>query len=82
MRTSTPPPEKTLRRVLIRDQAERDAISSHLLRYRGERGDDWADIIDMLTMYPEARRHVVRTLRSLTPGTEMSGAVAVSSQCQ
>ena len=23
------------------------------MRYRDERGDDWADIIDMLTMHPE-----------------------------
>jgi len=27
-----------------------------LLRYRDERGGEWADIIDMLTLYPEARR--------------------------
>jgi hypothetical protein len=32
-----------LRRVLIHDQADRDAISSRLLRYRDERGDDWVD---------------------------------------
>ena len=32
------------------------------MRYRDERGDDWADIIDMLTMHPEARRKVVRLL--------------------
>jgi hypothetical protein len=37
-----------LRRVLIRDQADRDAVSSQLLRYRDGRGDDWADIIDVL----------------------------------
>jgi hypothetical protein len=42
-----------LRQVLIHDQADRDAIASHLLRYRDGHGDDWADIIDMLTMYPE-----------------------------
>jgi len=36
------------------------AICSQLLRYRDERGDDWADIIDMLTMHPEARWKVVR----------------------
>jgi hypothetical protein len=30
------------------------------MRYRDGRGDDWADIIDMLTMHPEARRQVVR----------------------
>jgi hypothetical protein len=33
-----------------------------LLRYRDERGDDWADIIDFLTMWPDARRQVVRLL--------------------
>jgi hypothetical protein len=51
-----------LRRVLIHDQADRDAVSSQLLRYRDGHGDDWADIIDLLTMYPEARRKVVRLL--------------------
>jgi hypothetical protein len=35
---------------MIRDQADRDTISSNLLRYRNERGDGWADIIDFLTM--------------------------------
>ncbi len=52
----------TLRNVLIRDQSDRDAVSSHLTRYRDGRGDDWADIIDMLTMHPEARRRVIRVL--------------------
>jgi hypothetical protein len=27
-----------------------------------ERGDDWADIIDMLKMYPKKRRNVVRLI--------------------
>ena len=49
---------EALRRVLIHDQADRDAFSSHLLRYRDERGDDWADIIDMLTMHPNSDRRV------------------------
>jgi hypothetical protein len=35
------------------------------MRYRDERGDDWADIIDMLTMHPEARRQVVRVLAEI-----------------
>jgi hypothetical protein len=35
-----------LRRVLIRDQADRDAISSRLMRHRDQGGQDWADIID------------------------------------
>jgi hypothetical protein len=32
------------------------------MRYRDENGQDWADIIDFLTMWPEARRQVVRLL--------------------
>jgi hypothetical protein len=48
--------------VLIHDQADRDAIASELLRYRDEGGDDWADIIDLLTMHPDARRSVIRLL--------------------
>lgn len=39
-----------LRRVLILDQPNRDEIAQLLLRY----GDGWADVIDTLTMYPEA----------------------------
>ena len=43
-----------LRRALIHDLADRDAIASQLLRYRDGHGDDRADIIDMLTMHPGA----------------------------
>jgi len=50
---------------LIHDQADRDAISSQLLRHRDDRGGDWADIIDFLTMHPEARRQVARTLAEI-----------------
>jgi hypothetical protein len=57
-----PKARDTLRRVLIHDQADRDASASDLLRYHDQRGDDWADIIDMLTMHPEARRKVVRLI--------------------
>jgi hypothetical protein len=59
---SIPHARDTFRRVLIRDQADRDAISSRLPRFRDEGGDDWADIIDMQTMHPDARRRVVRFL--------------------
>jgi hypothetical protein len=68
LRTLTPRGRDTLRRVLIHDQADRDTIASDLLRYRDERGDDWADIIDMLTMYPDARRRVVRLLGEIEAG--------------
>jgi len=50
------------RRALIRDDADRDAIASTLMRYRDQNGQRWADIIDFLTMYPDARRRVVRLL--------------------
>jgi hypothetical protein len=32
------------------------------MRHRDERSDDWADIIDTLTMHPEERRRVARLL--------------------
>ena len=35
------------------------------MRYRDRNGQGWADIIDLLTMYPEARRRVVRLLAEL-----------------
>ena len=57
-----PATREALRRVLIHDHADRDAVSSQLLRYRDGHGDDWADIIDMLTMHPEERRRVARRL--------------------
>jgi hypothetical protein len=60
--TRDPHARDRLRAVLIRDQANRDAIASDLLRYRDTRGDDWADIIDMRTMHPEARRKALRLL--------------------
>ena len=63
--TLDPKARDDLRRALIRDQADRDAIASQLLRYRDGHGDDWADIIDMLTMHPEERRRVVRFLAGI-----------------
>jgi hypothetical protein len=46
------PKARALRRVLIHDHVDRDAIAEQLLHYRNGHGDDLADIIDMLTMYP------------------------------
>jgi hypothetical protein len=40
--TLDPKARDDLRRVLIRDQADRDAISSRLMRYRRQNGQDWA----------------------------------------
>jgi hypothetical protein len=65
LETLDPNSRDTLRRVLIRDQADRDTISSRLMRYRDEQGDDWADIIEMLTLHPEARRRVLRLLAEI-----------------
>jgi hypothetical protein len=61
----SPPARDALRRVLIGDQPDRDAISSRLMRYRDQNGQDWADIIDMLTLDPNARRRVLRVLGEL-----------------
>ena len=52
-----------LRAVLIRD--DRDEIAQALLRYGDANGDGWADVIDTLTMYPDARRQVVRLLAEI-----------------
>jgi len=65
LETLDPHARDDLRRVMIRDKADRDAIASGLMRYRDGRGDHWADIIDMLTMYPEVRRKVVRFLAEI-----------------
>jgi len=62
LETLDPKARDTPRRVLIHDQADRDAIASHLLRNRNARGDDCAYIIDMLTMNPEPRCTVVRSV--------------------
>jgi hypothetical protein len=39
--TLDPKARDTLRRILIHDQADRDAISSRLMRYRDQNGQDW-----------------------------------------
>jgi hypothetical protein len=62
LKTLDPKARDDLRRILIHDQADRDAISSRLMRCRDQNGQDWADIIDFLTMHPEARRRVARLL--------------------
>jgi hypothetical protein len=62
LETLDPKARDDLRRVLILDQADRDAISSRLMRYRDRNGQDWADIIDFLTMHPDARRQVARVI--------------------
>ena len=54
--TLDPKARDDLRRALIHDQADRDAIAMQLMRYRDKNGQRWADVIDFLTMYPDARR--------------------------
>jgi aminoglycoside/choline kinase family phosphotransferase len=61
----TPSAREHLRNVLIRDFHDRNEISSILMRNRDQNGDDWADIIDFLTMYPDARRKAVRLLNEM-----------------
>jgi hypothetical protein len=54
-----------LRRALV-DPEERDDITQRLMRYRDGNGQAWADVIDLLTSNPDARRGVVRVLGELT----------------
>jgi hypothetical protein len=61
----SPKGRDALRRVLVRDQPDRDAIVTELLHYGDQAGYDWADIIDALTMHPGARRRIVRLLGEL-----------------
>ena len=56
-----------LRTALIRD--DRDEIAQQLLRYGDASGDGWAGVIDTLTMYPDARRQVVRLLAKIDAQT-------------
>jgi hypothetical protein len=60
-----PKARDTLRRVLICDQSDRDAIAAQLLRYRDERGTAWANLVDRLSLDPELRRRYVRLLGEL-----------------
>jgi len=69
LQTLDPKARDDLRRVLIRDHTDRDAISSMLMRYRDEDGQRWADVIDFLTMYPDARRKVARLVGEIGAGS-------------
>jgi hypothetical protein len=60
--TFSPTARDKLRRVLILDQPDRDAIAVELLRYGDANGDELVDAIDILTIYPDVRRSVVRLL--------------------
>jgi hypothetical protein len=42
LRTLDPKTRDGFRRVLIRDQADRDAIALRLMRYRDQNGQKWA----------------------------------------
>lgn len=51
-----------LKRVLIADQPYRDATAERLLR---DRAKGMADLLDLLTLNPGARRQAVRALGEL-----------------
>jgi hypothetical protein len=52
------------------NDADRDAIASRLMRYRDQNGQRGADVIDFLTMWPDARRSVVRVLGELQAASD------------
>jgi hypothetical protein len=61
----SPRGRELLRRYLIADQRDRDAIASRLLHERSEGAHGLADLIDTLSMYPDQRRRVARLLGEL-----------------
>jgi hypothetical protein len=66
-----------LRRYLIADQPDRDALASRLLDEGTEHAVWLADLIDTLTMHPDERRRVVRLLGEL----EASDPRRLSARC-
>jgi hypothetical protein len=40
------------------------------MRYRDPNGQDWPDIIDLMTMYPTARRQAARVLAEIDAAKE------------
>jgi hypothetical protein len=69
LRILSPSAREHLRDVLIPATRSSATRSRHSwMRYRDQNGQDWADIIDFLTMYPEARRRVTRLLGEIEAG--------------
>lgn len=54
-----------LRRILVAEQPYRDAMAERLLR---ERAEGIAELLDFLTLHPDARRQAVRVLGELEAG--------------
>jgi hypothetical protein len=65
LRRLPPSARVDLRRLLIRDQPDRDAIAEQLLRRRTSGANDLAELIDILSLDPEGRRQMVRVLGEL-----------------
>jgi len=65
LRRLPPGARSDLRRLLISDQPDRNAIAEQLLRRRTLGADALADLIDLLTLDADARRRVVRLLGEL-----------------
>lgn len=60
-----PPARDSLRRLLVGEAKDRDALASTLLRQRTETSTNLADLLDMLTLDDEVRRRVLRLLGEL-----------------
>jgi len=74
-RDTRPLTRDALRRVLIQDQADRDAIAAQLLRYRNEHGTAWANLVDQLSLDPDLRRRYIRWLGELEATARDSGSI-------
>ena len=67
--TLNPKARYDLRPDLIHDQADRDAVSSCLMRYRDQNGEDWADIIDFMTITRRLGERLLGCLPRLRRGS-------------
>ena len=70
LRELPPDAQDDLRRLLIRDQHDRDSIAEQLLRRRTAGAGQLAELIDMLSIDDATRRHVVRLLGELEAAGE------------
>lgn len=65
LRRLDPAAREDLRRLLVRDQPDRDAVAAQLLRKQTPGADGMADLLDMLSLDPDARRRLTRLLGEL-----------------
>ena len=70
LQTLSPASRDLLRRILVLDQENRDAIASNLLRSRDGVGDELANLIDAMSLDTQSRRLCTRLLAEIAAAEE------------